>query len=143
MLEAADAPPPTSRHSWSWRELSQRFSWFCLKLLSPPGANTKESENDHPSNFRASRNCHCPHRSKCALLQMHIFKNKIRTKMQGHLGIQDKLQRLSLHAVHWKCALSANRGMFLPLERVRLQHQAISSTADLICLQEPYAQWPT
>lgn len=33
----APPPPPPSGHSCSWRELSQRFSWFCLKLLSPPG----------------------------------------------------------------------------------------------------------
>lgn len=33
----APPPPPPSGHSCSWRELSQRFSWFCLKPLSPPG----------------------------------------------------------------------------------------------------------
>lgn len=43
-VAGAEAPPPASLHSCSCRELSQRFSWFCLKLLSPPGTRTRRVE---------------------------------------------------------------------------------------------------
>lgn len=62
--------------------------------------------------------------------------------MQGHLEIQDKLQRISLHVALSQCG-SLHKPWHVPLERVHSQHQAILSGADLTCLKVPYAQRPT
>ena len=123
MLEAADAPPPTSRHSWSWRELSQRFSWFCLKLLSPPGTQTQEVRMTPPSNFRAGRRMNV-----CSCL-LYFFRKKIKTQMKVLWETLGKFRRL--HAVVWVYAFYPNWGMFPWKEFHEASGNFISCTFDL------------
>lgn len=136
MLEAADAPPPTSRHSWSWRELSQRFSWFCLKLLSPPGANTQKVTMTIPRTSELAEDATVPgdisvHCCRCTFL-------KIRSEPECKAIWRS---RTSFRGSHRMRHLGKPSGMLPGESSFAAPGNFISSR--LICFEEPYAQRPT